>query len=206
MTFHAFARGAFPPLVLAAGLAFAAAPIPAAAQSAAHVATGQNGRVTAAQEVSATVTVQSVDLATRHVTVKRPSGETMTLQISDRVRNLDQLKPGDKINAIYYGEMELALASSDKPLPKDRQSVVASRSQPGELPGGVVANHIVVTGAVVGLDKANNRLKVVNPRGGEVHEINVTSPQGREMLQRLKVGDKITAQVTEGLLISVERG
>jgi len=192
-------------MALAATLAAAAAPAPAAAQQAASVTQAQPGRVTTAQKMTATLTVESVDVATRHLTLKRPSGETMTLHVSNEVRNLEALKPGDRINAIYYGEMALALAEPGKPLPQDKQTVVASRAKAGELPGGVVATHIVVTGAVVGLDKAKNRLKVVNPNGGEVHEFDVTEPEGREMLQRLKVGDKIAAYVTEGLLISVER-
>jgi hypothetical protein len=130
----------------------------------------------------------------------------MTLQVSKDVRNFAALKPGDKINAIYYGELEIALTPRGQPLPKEKQNIVAGRAKEGELPGGVVATHIVVNGAVVGVDKAKNRVKLVSPQGGQVHEFDVTSAEGRAMLQRLKPGDQITAYITEGLLISADRG
>jgi Cu/Ag efflux protein CusF len=205
MTPTALALRAVSALALAASLALAAAPA-ASAQAAVQSTAKSPERMSRAQKVSATFTVESVDLATRHVTLKRPSGERVTLQVSKDVRNLEALKPGDKINALYYGEMEIALAPPGQPLPKEKQSAVGSRAKEGELPGGVIATHMVVNGAVVGVDKANNRVKLVSPQGGQVHEFDVTSPEGRAMLQRLKPGDKITARITEGLLISAERG
>jgi Cu/Ag efflux protein CusF len=205
MTPTALALRAVSALALAASLAFAAAPA-ASAQAKTQSKAQSPDRMSRAQKVSATFTVESVDLASRHVTLKSASGERMTLQASKDVRNLEALKPGDKINALYYGEMEIALSPPGQPLPKERQRVVASRAKEGELPGGVIATHMVVNGAVVGVDKAKNRVKLVNPQGGEVHEFDVTSPEGRAMLQRLKPGDKITAYITEGLLISADRG
>jgi len=205
MTPTALALRAVSALALAGSLALAAAPA-ASAQAAARATTSSPGSFARAQKVSATFTVESVDLATRHVTLKRSSGERVTLQVSKDVRNLEALKPGDKINALYYGEMEIALAKPGQQLPKEKQRVVSSRAKEGELPGGVVATHMVVNGAVIGVDKTNNRVKLVSPQGGEVHEFDVTSPEGRAMLQRLKPGDKITAYITEGLLISAERG
>jgi Cu/Ag efflux protein CusF len=205
MTPTALALRAVSALALAASLALADPPA-ASAQAAAHATTSSPGSFTRAQKVSATFTVESVDLATRHVTLKRPSGERMTLQASKDVRNLEALKPGDTINALYYAEMEIALAQPGQPLPEEKQRVVSSRAKEGELPGGVVATHMVVNGAVVGVDKAKNRVKLVSPQGGQVHEFDVTSPEGRAMLQRLKPGDKITARITEGMLISADRG
>lgn len=193
-------------LVLAAAFALAATSPAALAQSQVQAKSSSAERISRAKKVSATFTVESVDLATRHVTLKRATGERITLQASKDVRNLSALKPGDKINALYYGEVEIALTPAGQALPKEKQRMVASRSPEGELPGGVIAAHMVVNGAVVGVDKAKNRVKLVNPKGGEVHEFDVTEPEGRAMLQRLKPGDKVTAYITEGLLISAERG
>jgi Cu/Ag efflux protein CusF len=192
-------------LALAAALAVAAAPAAALAKDKEQASSRTASGFTRAQKVSATFTVDSVDVAKRHVTLKRPSGERMTLQVSDQVRNLAALKPGDKINALYYGEMEIALAPPGQPLPQEKQTLVGSRAQDGELPGGVVATHMVVNGTVVGVDKAKSRVKLVSPEGGEVHEFDVTSADGRAMLQQLKPGDRLTAYITEGLLISAER-
>jgi Cu/Ag efflux protein CusF len=205
MTPKILAKGG-PALVLATTLALAAWPPSVSAQTQTQTKSESPTSFTRAQKVNATFTVESVDVAKRHVTLKRPNGEHMTLQVSDQVRNLPSLKPGDKVQATYYSEMEIALAPPGKPLPVNTQRVVTARAKEGELPGGLVANHMTITGAVVGVDKTKNLVKVVNPQGGEVHEFNVTSPEGRAMLQRLKPGDKLTAYITEGLLISAERG
>ncbi|HEX4710093.1 hypothetical protein [Phenylobacterium sp.] len=205
MTHKILAKGGSA-LVLATTLALAAGPPSVSAQAQVQTKTGSADSIARAQKMSATFTVVSVDVPKRHVTLKRPNGENFTLQVSDQVRNLQALKPGDKINASYYGEMEIALVPPGKPLPVDTQRVVTARAKEGELPGGLIANHVTVTGAVVSVDKTKNLVKLVNPQGGEVHEFDVTSPEGRSMLQRLKPGDKITAYITEGLLISAERG
>ena len=60
--------------------------------------------------------------------------------------------------------------------------------------------------AVLGIDMQAHTLRVVSPQGGEVHTFAVTSPEGRRLMAQLKPGDKITAYVTESMLIAVERG
>ena len=45
--------------------------------------------------------------------------------------------------------------------------------------------------------------RIVNPKGGEVHKVEITREDGKKAMSRLKVGDKITAYVTESLLVSV---
>jgi hypothetical protein len=76
---------------------------------------------------------------------------------------------------------------------------------PGQLPAAAAANCIVVTGLVVGIDLADHSLQLIDPSGGEVHTVTVIHPQRQRQLGRVKVGDKITAYMTEALLISVDR-
>jgi hypothetical protein len=47
---------------------------------------------------------------------------------------------------------------------------------------------------------------VVSPQGGEVYNIAVRTAAGRAALPRLKVGDKVTAYITEGMLLSAKPG
>ena len=76
----------------------------------------------------------------------------------------------------------------------------------GDAPAAIVANHIVVTGAVLEIDPQAAKLKVVSPKGGEVHDVDVVTPEGRQLMAKLKVGDKVTAYVTEALAISLDKG
>ena len=161
--------------------------------------------MTDVRQASEKVTVVSIDPASRHVVVRKATGETATLKAPPEIRNLDQLRPGDTITATYSIETEYALSPPNKPLPEDTQTLIAARAEKGELPAAVVANHMIVTGAVLAVDMANHTLQVVSPQGGEVHTVDVKSAEGRRLMGQLKPGDKITAYVTESLLISASR-
>jgi hypothetical protein len=160
--------------------------------------------VQSTQQASEKVTVVSVDLGTRYVVVRKENGETTSLKAPPEVRNLANLKPGDTITATYTLATEFALSPPNKPLPEDTDTIIAARAQQGELPAAIIANRVVVTGAVLAINTQANTLKVVSPQGGQVHTFVVASPEGRRLMGQLKPGDKITAYITESLLISTE--
>lgn len=184
-----------------ATLALVAAPAAAGAQT---TKSTKSTPTTTSTQISTSATVQSIDVASRHIMVKLPSGDIEVLKVSPAMQRLGELKPGDKIKATYYAEVAYAIAEPGKPLPEDTDTVVAARATEGE-PAGLVASRATVTGAVLAIDKAESKLKVVNPKGGEVHELEVTTPEGKSFMSKLKVGDKVTARVKEALLISVDR-
>lgn len=157
--------------------------------------------VSHSEKVTSRVTIKSIDAATRHMVVTTASGENFTLKVPPEVRNFSSLKPGDSIHATYTRQTEYVL-SRNAPLPQDTEATIAARAAKGEVPAAVVANHVVVTGAVVGIDMANHTLKIVSPQGGEVYDVAVKSAKGRAAMANMKTGDKITAYVTESLMIS----
>ena len=157
--------------------------------------------VGSATAVTDTVTVVSIDPATSHVVVKTPAGETFTLRIDPRVHDLSRIKPGHKISATYYVETAYAVSKPGEPLPKDTATILSARAAHGQMPASAVVRHMVVTGAVVGIDRAHATLKIVSPKGGRVDDFEVVTPEGQQLMLTLKVGDKITAWVTEALLI-----
>jgi Cu/Ag efflux protein CusF len=166
----------------AAGSGFAAAPI------------------TRTEKVTGVATVKSVDHATRHVTVTTAGGETLSLKVAQDSKAL-ALKPGDKIKATYVRETELVLSAPNKPLPKDEQAVAVARTADAGPPGALAASRLVVTGAVLRTDTAKHTLTLVSPQGGQTHTVAVR-PENYAALAKLKPGDKITATVTEALLLS----
>jgi hypothetical protein len=157
------------------------------------------------QSVTAKVTVKSIDMATRHLVVTGADGQTFAMKVPDSVQNLAQVSVGDQITATYTRETVFALSPPNSALPPDTETAVAARAAKGELPAAVVANHVVVTGAVVGVDLDNHTLQLVDPKGGQVHTIKVTDPQRQQAMAQVKVGDTITAYVTESLLIAVSK-
>ena len=176
-------------LVSAAPLVAAAAPNSAPSISRSH-------------SISTVATVKAVDVATRHVTITDAQGETTTVKAAPEFARLKDLKAGDKIKATYTVETDITLTPLGGTAPKDKAAAVVAHTVSGGPPGAVVAGHLTVTGAVLAIDTAKHTLKVVNPKGGEVHTIEVTEASGRAAMAKLKVGDKITAEVTESLLLT----
>jgi Cu/Ag efflux protein CusF len=175
----------------------------AAAAPALALPTDMSAGMGSSQTVTAKVTVKSVDLATRHLTVVGAGGETFTMKVPASVQNLPQVKAGDTITATYTREVVFAVSPPNSPLPADTETAIAARAAKGEVPAAVVANHVVVTGAVVGIDMEAHTLQLVDPQGGQVHTVKVTDPQRQAAMAKLKVGDTITVYVTESLLVAV---
>jgi hypothetical protein len=188
---------------LAATLLLGLGALPQALQAAAPPAKGVKATVKASDGVSATVKVVSIDHQTRHLTVMNTEGEHFTLKAPPEVRNFDQLKVGSTIQTRYTFSTEYVVSKPNSPLPANAQTVLTASAAKGDIPNGAVVNHITITGAVVGVDKAKHTMKLVNPKGGEVYNIQVQKPDGIRALEQVKVGDTITAYVSESLLIAV---
>ena len=194
------------PVRRAVRMAAAAAILVLASSPAAVLAQGAPTAVGGSVQASTSVTVMAVDASTRHLLVKGPDDKPFTLKVGPEVRGFSAVKPGDKIAATYYRETAYAISEPGKPLPQDTETTLAARAARGEAPAAIVANHIVVTGAVLAIDPQAAKVKVVSPKGGEVHDIDVVTPEGRRLMANLKVGDKVTAYVTEALVISLDKG
>jgi hypothetical protein len=77
-------------------------------------------------------------------------------------------------------------------------------AQPAQAPGGVGVHLTKLQGLVVGIDMAAHSIDVVNPSGGGVYTIDVTDPARIAMLSQLKVGETITAVISQALAVSIE--
>jgi Cu/Ag efflux protein CusF len=190
---------------VAAILLFAAGPMLSAAlpTSAMAQAAGMAG-IGGSETVSVRATVKRVDLKSRMVTLVGPQGNTLTLKVSDEVANLPTVKPGAKVNVRYYASTAYVLSSPGAKLPDDSLTAAGVRTAPGQTPGGAVGTRLVVTGLVVGVDTGAHKIDLVNPSGGQVRTISVVTPEGQQNLKLVKVGDTITAVISEALAIALD--
>jgi hypothetical protein len=177
--------------------------IAVAGAAAAATAPGPVAGVGTKQTVTEKATVRSIDMATRHAVLVDPSGQTYTVKVGDHVQNLGKVKPGQVITATYNRSLLLVFSTRGAALPADTDAVIAGRVAKGELPAAAVANHVVITETVLGVDPHNHTLQLVKPKGGEVQTVKVADAATRMQLARVKVGDTITAYQTEALLIAV---
>jgi hypothetical protein len=171
---------------------------PAVAQASGMVGIGQSDTIVAR------AIVKAIDLPSRMVTLVGSQGDTVTVKVGDEVRNLPQVKPGNQVLVRYHGSVTYVLSPRGAKLPKDSLVTVGTRATPGQMPAGAVAAKLVVTETVVGVDPASHTLQVVNPSGGMVETVAVTTPEGQQNKQMIKVGDTITAIVPEAVAVAVE--
>jgi hypothetical protein len=151
-------------------------------------------------------TVQAIDLPSRMVTLVGPQGNVVSLKVGEEVRNLPQVKPGNKVLVRYHGSITYVLSPRGARLPKDTLTAAGTRAAPGQMPAGAAAAKLVVTETVIAADQASHTLQVVNPSGGQVRTVAVVTPEGQQNMKMIKVGDTITAVVSEAVAVAVEPG
>jgi hypothetical protein len=149
-------------------------------------------------------TVKAVDQKTRQVTLVGPAGNAVTVRAGDEVRNLAQVKPGNKVIVRYHAAVAYVLAPPGTKLPDDSVTGAMARAAPGQTPAGAIGTKVVITATVVGVDMVDHTLQLVSPGGGMVRTVSVLTPEGQQAMKAIKVGDTITAVVSEAVAVAVE--
>src|SRR6516162_6431218 len=85
-------------------------------------------QVTHTRQVIATV--ESVDMSTRQVLLRTPDGARATIVAGPEVRNLEQLRAGDRVNVTYQVAIAVQMAQPGS-APPDVAALVAQRAAPG---------------------------------------------------------------------------
>lgn len=193
------------PMLIATVLLLSAAPIlcsaistPAAAQAEGMAGIGES------ETLSLRATVQAIDQQTRMITLVGPQGNSLTMHVGDQVQNLAQVKQGDSVIVRYHGSVAFVLAPPGSKGPRSAAYGAVSRAAPGQIPAGELSGKLVVTSTVVGVDPASHTLQLVNPAGGPVWTVAVTTQEGQRAMNMIKVGDTITAVISRTLALAVE--
>ena len=190
----------FPTLLAGAALlGVLAAPALAQATDGQVVKQSSPGKASAARTRTLTATVTAVDAAKGHVTLKGPKGNEVPLKVGPEVRNLAQVKVGDKVVVKYLESLSLTLMKDGKAVRAANETSVAARTPAGALPGGAVAEQVEVTADVIGVDQKNQILTLKGPQ----QTVEMRVPDAAQ-LKLIKVGDQIQAVYTQALALSVE--
>ena len=154
-----------------------------------------------ARVIHTTAKVKAVDLSTRMVTIKRQDGTTATIHADDSVKNLDQLKPGDRIVMDFYQSVAVALKKKGTATRGVTAAEQMDTAEKGQMPGAVGARVVTVTAKITKIDKKNQTVTLKGPDGKST-TVDVKNP---ENLQKAHVGDYIEITYTEALAIAVEK-
>jgi len=154
-----------------------------------------------AQEViTMSATVQSIDTSTRTVTLLGPEGKSMTVHVSDQARNLDQVKKGDVVTAVFYESVAYQVKKKGTAEPGIAEAADAARAPVGAKPAGMGAAAVTVTATITAIDKKTNTVTFQGPEGRKLS----VQVKDASRLEGVKVGDLVEITLTEAVAISVE--
>jgi len=153
--------------------------------------------IVSSTEVTATVT--KIDQATREVTLKPDDGDEFSFIASDEVKNLGQVKVGDRVTVTYAEALAYEVKKGGEVA--SPATVVAGKSaEPGAKPAGAIARQTTATVAIVAIDPKVPSVTFKGP-AGNTKTIKVMHP---EKLQGVQVGDTVELTYTEALAIKLE--
>lgn len=166
-----------------------------------------NPEKTAAARVSVstlTATVKSVDMSTRMVTLVDKEGDEIAFEAGEEVRNLGQVKVGDKVTVEYYEGLlaDLQTGAAAQQGGAIEEAMVMERAPLGGRPAGAVGRAVRARVTIDFVDPLRNVVHFTGPLG-RTHIVKVAKPEFRAMLKNLKAGDQVDLTYFEAFLISV---
>ena len=178
-----------------------ATPLAARAQTTTADLTTAPGKLGVSETVKMTATVVLIDMGSRDLVLIDSQGKMHKVNVSDQVRNLDQVKVGDKVTAEYTEAISLRLkkrGTADVPPASAEEAVV--RSPKGMKPGGAVGRKVTAFATVAAVNPKKQFVTLRGPLGNE-YDVQVLDPA---LLKTVNKGDEVEVVYTEALAISVQ--
>jgi hypothetical protein len=157
------------------------------------------GKVTMAEAIRVTASVEAIDKAKRLVTLKGPEGNTFVVQAGPEVKNFDQIKVGDLVVARYVEALTLELKPGGGQIRERTERENAVAAKPGQAPGAAAGRQVTVIADVMSLDAAKQTVRLRGPQ--RTVDLKVRDPN---QFKLIKVGDQVEATFTEAVALSVE--
>jgi len=187
--------------LLLAGV-FGAAPLVHAATPAAP-ASAEKGAIVG-EGVRVEATVKSVDQKKRLVTLIEADGSTRVVSVGPAVKNLKQVKPGDKVVVNAVEALAVGLERTKKLDPTIIEKVTTVRAVEGEKPLGAVRRQVTASVKVVKVDQDKNLVTVEDSKKN-IETLRVQDPALQERLKALKAGDFLKVKFTRAIAVNVEK-
>jgi hypothetical protein len=155
--------------------------------------------------VEETATVTALDMENRLVTIQGPGGHSTIIQVTDQVKNLPQVKIGDRVDIVYYRSAAVDLVKTEGDVELGTELRWAKTTAPaGEKPAGTIGTEVKRTVKVVFVDPYQKFIRFDGPDIG-VRTITLKNrPDLQHYLDELKKGDIVEVTYTEALGISLK--
>jgi hypothetical protein len=147
-----------------------------------------------------TVIVETVDQKTRQVLLSGPQGELATVIAGPEVRNLAQLKAGDRLVITQRKAVAVQLAPTGQPLALPSVQSAGVRAARGQLPAGGTLELVTSTVAVTSVDTDTHTVHFTRA-DGSAGEAVVNDPNLQTFAAGLKPGDHVTISFLQSISI-----
>jgi len=164
--------------------------------------TEKNKRAQVTMEQVAVVTVESMDVPSRLVTVRDTSGNRTTYYVSQSVRDFPQAKVGDQVRIRYEESMALQMKKPSDGAAEVGMKSETTKAQPSGTHRGGTRTETTATVKIEKVDKDANTVTFTGPRGRRT--VLVTNPTMQEFTDKLKPGDMVEVTYVEALALSLE--
>jgi len=150
-----------------------------------------------------TTKVLAVDPANHQVVLEGADGRQVHIQLSDKAKNLGNLKVGDLVKIEVTRSVAAYLDTDvDKGLPGSTERTGELRNAVGSSnPGGEAFRQVQVQLKITKIDLATNQVTLENP-SGQSKTLNVEKPEIQAKLKDLKVGQSVVVTYTDVLKVT----
>jgi hypothetical protein len=176
--------------------AFATATLPAASHA-------QQQPTGVGRTVEAVSIIEAVDQRERSVILRNEDGKLTTLFLGDRVRNLPQVKAGDRVVTRVTEAVAVAMAKPDGRAPA-AAGEAAEVAPPGSMPGAAYMRGVRALVTIDAVDRRANTVTFTDPQGNQ-RTVTLRDPKMRDFARRLRAGDQVQVAVVESVTIDVVR-
>jgi Cu/Ag efflux protein CusF len=151
---------------------------------------------------STQATIAGVNYDTREVTLEvpnKPGDNFFDVAISDDVKNLSQIRFGDRVTVEYVEAVFVDLYRAGEVDPGVGFAAAVGTAPPHERPARAVAKDVSVVAVIEAIDRENELVTLRGPQG----MTKVVKARNPANLDKVKVGDKIKITFARALAVSV---
>ena len=159
---------------------------------------------TISNEFSATAAVAAVDARTRVVTLRREDGSLVQVKCGEDVKNFAQIGAGDTLHVQYMESLEATLRPAGETAEPASAVTTTVGAEPGSTPAGGAGVSVSARVKIESVDVAHD-IVVFSLASGELIARRVVTPEGREFVKGLKIGDTVQLDYTEVVAMAIEK-
>ena len=144
--------------------------------------------------------VEAINVQNRIVTLRSLTRDaSVVMEVGDEVRNLDQVKVGDRVVVEFLEAMAVDLKKGGGMTPSAGVGGAAARAKLGEKPAAALGGAVEVVATIIGIDADEPSVTLRGPEG-EVVEVLVRHP---EKLAEVDVGDQVVITYKRAMAVAV---